>query len=124
MRAAFDTTMNVYFGDPFQNVPPATPAVHLGIPCRVVDQTQITYADPILNDMLWWVTHNVGFVTGAAIAAVGPPPELFVVAWRGNILEILDGSGRWFQVMWVQDVVPSTGVPYARSVVMPYPLPF
>lgn len=124
MRAAFDTTMNVWAGDLLQQMPPATAIIHAGIPCRVVAQEHITYADPILNDSPAWVTHNSGFVQGALSSSLGPPPELLFLCWAGDILEILDGTGRWFQVLWVQDVVPNGATPYARSVVMPYPLPF
>lgn len=124
MRADFNATMNVYAGDVLQNLPPATPLVHAGIPCRLVPQAMISYADPILNDSLFWVTHNTGFVVGCPVGPGGAATELLFKVGKGDILEMLDGSGLWFQVIWVQDVVPAAGVPYSRSVVMPYPLPF
>lgn len=124
MRGEYNTFCNVWIGDNGQNLPPATFKILTNVPCRVVEQTQITYAGAVISDIAEWVTLPTGLVFGAVIATAFGAHTFQVNAWMGNVLEILDGSGRWFQILWTQKVAPPGGSSYDRAIVLPYPLTF
>jgi len=116
MRAPFNETLDAYqwptggvFGPPLLT----------DVPCRLVEQEQITTIDGPLVPVEHWVTCSVYF-GGPASSFDWGGGTIFADLTPTPVFAIPAGGPPEYVTICCQEVVPSFGPPYYRYLVCPY----